>query len=382
VRVLHFHDAPRIHGGATAYLKQLLPQMVLRGHENLVYGLDEAAEGLPDTIASTHFQYQRPTSALRRRLDFHYFHAPLAEHLEKWLVAQSPDVVHIQNCAAFRSTVFPTIYKLGLPILMTVHDFTLIDPNPFGLDRSGITGGLRTLLDRRSLKADRKLVFACTKLFLCPTLALRDGIGFPSERSRLQRLPIQPAELLPLPTDHLRIFFAGTLFRSKGVDLLIEALSTSSHAALQQATLQIAGSGDCEVELRQQVARAGLTARVKFLGFCNEEQMAAAYAASNLQVLPSRVPENSPLTVLEAGARGRPSLASHAGGVPELLPPNRGWTFVSEDVASLRRQLENLAGDLATLASHGAAMREWVRTEFAPQRHWDDVDFCYHELCP
>lgn len=381
MRVLHFHDAPRIHGGATAYLKQLLPQMALRGHENLLYGLDEAAEGFPCANASTHFQYQRSASALRRRLDFHHFHAPLAEHLRKWIGAQSPDVVHIQNCAAFRSTVFPTIYKLGLPILMTVHDFTLIDPNPFGLDRSGVTGGLRTMLDRRSLKADRKSVFACTQLFLCPTLALRDGIGFPPKRCRVQRLPIQPAEVLPLPADRLRIFFAGTLFRSKGVDLLIEALSTSTHAALNQATLQIAGSGDCEPQLRKQVALAGLAARVEFLGFCNEEQMAAAYAASNLQVLPSRVPENSPLTVLEAGARGRPSLASHAGGVPELLPPNRGWTFVSEDVASLRSQLEKLAGDLPALASHGTAMREWVRAEFAPQRHWDDVDLCYHELC-
>ena len=380
MRILHFHDAPRIHGGATAYLKQLLPQMASRGHENLLFCLDEAPQGFPDALDTDFFAYQRSSSPIRRRLDFHHFHAPLAEHLEEWVTAQSPDVVHIQNCAAFRSTIFPTIYKMGLPILMTVHDFTLIDPNPFGLDRSGLTGGLSSWLDKRSLRADRKRVFDSVKLFLCPTEALRDGVGFPSERSRVQRLPIQPAEALPLPNDHLRLFFAGTLFRSKGVDLLIEALSSSSDPALQQATLQIAGSGDLESQLRERVLDAGLESRVKFLGFCNAEQMAAAYAESNLQVLPSRVPENSPLTVLEAGARGRPSLASHAGGVPELLPPERGWTFVSEDVGSLREQLERLAADLPSLASHGVAMREWVRTEFAPQRHWDGVSACYNEL--
>jgi glycosyltransferase involved in cell wall biosynthesis len=354
--------------------------MASHGHENLLFCLDEAPQGFSSATATGHFAYQRSASPIRRRLDFHHFHAPLAEYLENWITTQSPDVVHIQNCAAFRSTIFPTIYKMGLPILMTVHDFTLIDPNPFGLDRSGLTGGLSNWLDKRSLRADRKRIFACVKLFLCPTAALRDGVGFPKERSRIQRLPIQPAEALPLPQDRLRLFFAGTLFRSKGVDLLIEALASSNSPALQQATLQIAGSGDLEAQLRQSVLDLGLAERVKFLGFCNAEQMATAYAESNLQVLPSRVPENSPLTVLEAGARGRPSLASHAGGVPELLPTERGWTFRSEDVGSLREQLERLAANLPALASHGAAMREWVRTEFAPARHWDDVSACYHEL--
>ena len=299
MRILHFHDAPRIHGGATAYLKQLLPQMAARGHENLLFCLDEAPQGFPDAVATDFFAYQRSESALRRRRDFHHFHAPLAEHMKQWFMAQSPDVVHIQNCAAFRSTIFPTIYNMGFPILMTVHDFTLIDPNPFGLDRSGPTGGLRNVLDKLSLKADRKRVFASAKLFLCPTEALRNGVGFPPERSRVQRLPIQPADAPPLPIDRLRLFFAGTLFRSKGVDLLIQALSSSSNAELQRATLQIAGSGDLESELKQSVVDAGLEERVRFLGFCDAAQMASAYAESNLQVLPSRVPENSPLTVLK-----------------------------------------------------------------------------------
>jgi glycosyltransferase involved in cell wall biosynthesis len=354
--------------------------MAARGHQNLLFCLDEAPEGFPDAVATDFFAYRRSQSALRRRLDFHHFHAPLAEHMKRWFMAQSPDVVHIQNCAAFRSTIFPTIYKMGLPILMTVHDFTLIDPNPFGLDRSGLTGGLRNWLDRRSLKAARKHVFDNTKLFLCPTEALRDGVGFPLEKTRVQRLPIQPVDAGPLPDDRLRLFFAGTLFRSKGVDLLIEALSSSSDPQLQQATLQIAGTGDLENHLKKSVADAGLEDRVRFLGFCDGEQMARAYAESNLQVLPSRVPENSPLTVLEAGTRGRPSVASHAGGVPELVSPERGWTFRSEDADHLRLQLESIAHDLPALANRGAAMRDWVRTEFAPQRHWDCVDACYQEL--
>lgn len=179
--------------------------------------------------------------------------------------------------------------------------------------------------------------------------------------------------------DRLRIFFAGTLFRSKGVDLILGALAANS-GPLGQATLEIAGTGDQENSLKALCESLGLQERVQFLGFCSKEQMEAAYARSNLQVLPSRVPENSPLTVLEAGARGRPSVASHAGGVPELLPKGRGWTFANEDVEGLRKVLEKIAGDLSLLKPTGAEMRAWVQSEFRPAKHWASVDAAYHEL--
>lgn len=378
MRVLHLHDAPHIHGGATAYLKQLVPEMALRGHENRLFCLDHPADFLPEPDQSV-FRYSWPSSSWQRRKDFHHFHGPLASQIEHFVKEQGPDLVHIQNCSAFRSTIFPTIYKLGVPLVMTVHDFSLIDPNPWGLDRSGLFGQLKQVLDRRSLAKARGCVFDSTKLFLCPTDALLRGIRFPSGKARVQRLPIQPAEASELPQDRLRMFFAGTLFRSKGVDVLLEALAGTS-GPLAEATLEIAGSGDQDDNLKALCSRLGLEERVTFLGFCDAQAMEAAYARANLQVLPSRVPENSPLTVLEAGARGRPSLASHAGGVPELLPEGRGWTFPNEDSESLRRTLQTLAEDLSLLPSTGAEMRSWVRREFDPARHWDSTDAAYHEL--
>lgn len=378
MRILHFHDAPHIHGGATAYLKRLMPEMKARGHENRLFCLDAAAEWL-SREDQAHFTYSWPTSALQRRKDFHGFHPPLAAALTEFIQGQAPDLVHVQNCSAFRSTIFPTILKTGVPLLMTVHDFSLIDPNPWGLERSGVSGWLKRAMDRYSLGKARKAVFESTQRFLCPTEALQDGIGFPRGKSRLQRLPIEFAEAPELPMDRLRLFFAGTLFRSKGVDVLLHALAGST-GELREATLEIAGGGDQEDNLKALCADLGLEARVRFLGFCTPEQMEAAYGRANVQVLPSRVPENSPLTVLEAGARGRPSIASHAGGVPELLGFGRGWTFPSEDHEALRQVLQELARDLSTLHNPAQGMRQWVRHEFAPQKHWDSVHSTYHEL--
>ncbi|MFQ5749093.1 MAG: glycosyltransferase family 4 protein [Planctomycetota bacterium] len=378
MKVLHLHDAPQILGGPSRYLRRLIPEMAARGVRSALFSLSPAGEALaPEQEA---FSYRWPRTALRRRHDFHRFHAPLARALAAFAGRARPDLVHVQNAAAFRSTLFPTLQELGLPVLMTVHDFTLVDPNPWGLTRRGLLGPWKKHLDRRSLVRSRQQVFSAVSLFLCPTEALRIGIPFPENRSRLLRLPVVEASAAPLPGPPLRLLFAGTLYRSKGVDLLLEALARARGPATD-ARLEVAGEGDQEAELASQARALGLAGRVTFIGHLDPAGMEAAYARTALLVLPSRVPENSPLTVLEAGARGRPSAASHAGGVPELIaPPARGWTFPPEDPAALARVLEEAAGDPAGSAARGARMRAWVRGNFAPQAHWDALMALYREV--
>lgn len=349
-----------------------------RGYQSAVFSLDQPATGLSSNLG--HYRYHWPASSLRRRRDFHGFHPPLADALRRFVGEQRPDLVHVQNLVAFRRTLFPTLAELGLPVLMTVHDFTLLDPNPACLPRHGWTGAAKKILDRWSLHKARAAVFKSVDLFLCPTETLRTQIGFPTGKARLFRLPIALAEASPLPPDPLRLFFAGTLYRSKGVDVLLQALAQAM-GPVSRASLEIAGTGDQQPELAALTRELGLEPRVRFLGSLDTAEMDAAYQRANLQVLPSRVPENSPLTVLEAGARGRPAIASHAGGVPELIdPPQRGWTFPSEDVAALARTLEEAAARPEERAARGGRMRQWVRREFDPQRHWDALADLYQEL--
>lgn len=353
--------------------------MDCRGAKNWLYSFDSPAEGLSLPLQGAHeYHYDWPSNPLVRRRDFHRFNPKLAEHLSTTIRAIKPDLVHIQNCGPFKTTIFSTIYKLGLPLVMTVHDFTLIDPNPAGHARTGLKGAVLGYLDRQSLARARRAVFDHATLLWCPTEALRSGIGCPPDRSKVLRLPIQPAVANPLPSGELQLFFAGSLYTSKGVDLLLQAMAGST-GALGQATLEIAGEGDQRVNLERMVRECGLQERVRFLGFCRGAELESAYSRANLLVLPSRVPENSPLTVLEAGMRGRPAVASHAGGVPELLAMDRGWTFASEDVDSLRRALL-AAADPQERERRGQRMRTWVQKEFSPSNHWDAVEDTYNAL--
>ena len=109
------------------------------------------------------------------------------------------------------------------------------------------------------------------------------------------------------------VLFLGRMHPKKGLDLLIPAFAKG---APSNAVLAIVGSGDAdyEAELRRLVSALGIERRVKFAGFLRGQDRVAAYADSNLFVLPS-YSENFANTVLESLAAGTPVIVSDQVGL-------------------------------------------------------------------
>jgi glycosyltransferase involved in cell wall biosynthesis len=88
-----------------------------------------------------------------------------------------------------------------------------------------------------------------------------------------------------------------------------------------QAHLAIAGNGKQEAELHRLATSLGLTARIRFLGFQAEirpwMQAADGFVLSSLW-------EGLPVSVLEAGACGLPSVATDTAGSRSILV--EGWS--------------------------------------------------------
>jgi glycosyltransferase involved in cell wall biosynthesis len=119
----------------------------------------------------------------------------------------------------------------------------------------------------------------------------------------------------------LRIGLIGALSVGfKGIDTAIEALRREQEA-LPEFELRILGAGD-PGRWRQLAEQAGLGARVHFDGVLPAGDLVNGWLDGiDLYVQPSRQ-EGLPRGTLEAMSRGCPTLASTAGGLPELLEPD------------------------------------------------------------
>ncbi len=111
----------------------------------------------------------------------------------------------------------------------------------------------------------------------------------------------------------------GNLYAVKGHAVLVEAAATlAQQTGLPPWRIAIAGRGDEERALREQIAAAGLHDRLQLLGLRND--IPDLLAAADGWVMPS-LSEGLPLALLEAMLAGLPVVASAVGGIPGLIRP-------------------------------------------------------------
>lgn len=158
-------------------------------------------------------------------------------------------------------------------------------------------------------------------------------------------------ERLELGADQVIGLFVGRIERRKGVELLVEAFAEVAarvpylHLVLAgKDTHTDAGGTSLRTRLETRLRRAGLGARVSWLGPVDPTRLAELYAGADFLVAPSPV-EPFGLVYLEAMAAGLPVIGCAAGGVPELVTHERQGLLVTPAVMPLAEALIRLAGD-------------------------------------
>jgi glycosyltransferase involved in cell wall biosynthesis len=122
-----------------------------------------------------------------------------------------------------------------------------------------------------------------------------------------------------------------------------------------RAHLSLVGLG-YELPMLTSVARSeGVADAVTFCGFVPDDEMAAAYSACDLFVLPS-VAELEGMAVLEAMAAGKPLLIADSpdSAAADLVDGN-GLLFAPRQPRSLAEQANRLLSDQSKLRTMGAA---------------------------
>jgi Glycosyl transferases group 1 len=108
------------------------------------------------------------------------------------------------------------------------------------------------------------------------------------------------------------------------------------------AEVLVAGSGPLEADMREAAQEAKVP--LHLLGFCNQTEMPAAYAAADLLVLPSTGRETWGLVANEALACGKPIVVSDAAGCAQDLATDglAGRVFRCGDTAALASALADV----------------------------------------
>ena len=151
----------------------------------------------------------------------------------------------------------------------------------------------------------------------------------------------------------------GRLSPEKGLDTAIEA------AAQAKVPLRIAGDGPAATALAGLVRERD--APVEFLGRVPRAEMPGLLAGAAMLVLSSRCHEFSPFSVLEAMGAGVPVVATHSGGVPELIGAER--CVPRGDAAAMADRMRALWGDPDRRRQEGEALLGRAREHHSEERY-------------
>ncbi len=276
----------------------------------------------------------------------------------------APDVVHFHNLHNLGAALIDEVAARGIPSHFTTHNYWLICPRAYLLDRSGSVcagpgdgsacatcvlsadhdGHRRRLAEIRS-RAQRGLTTilavsdavrrALTNAGYAPELidTVRQAMPHDAEiweAVGARRAPGRAGE-------RLTVAFLGSAYPHKGPQLLVEA------AQRARAQLDIRILGETPVQFAQ--ALRGLDRRgvVTFEGAFAPSEIAGLLARVDAVALPSMWWDCAPLAAAECLAAGAPLLVPRLGGLPEAVRDGvDGLTFDPLDVDDLARTLDRL----------------------------------------
>lgn len=362
MKICHISTAlysPNILTGIEIYVRNLLRQLANNGHKASVITTSPksprvASVSKLDGVKVYSFYplniYERSESRekpLFMKLIWHGLDLLWNPHtymvIRDILKREIPDVVHIHNFRNLSPSVFTAVKSLHIPLVLTVHDYSLICPKSSLLRSSGSLCNQPPLVCKlykmvRGLAIDSKpdLVTANTNFMMSKQ---REHGLF--KNVRFEKLPITTFEVqgekITKDFEIIDILYSGQLGKFKGVNILISAFRQLRHSNIR---LHIAGTGRDREEFERMAAD---DSRITFYGAVHWERLTELYQQANVTVVPSIFYEPYGLVILESFRDSTPVIASNIGGIPELIEHGyNGILFEPGSVVELKDALENL----------------------------------------
>lgn len=145
-----------------------------------------------------------------------------------------------------------------------------------------------------------------------------------------------------------------------------------------EARFVVVGDGELAADLRQRAHDLDLDGSIAFTGWRSD--LADLYAALDVVVCCS-INEGLPATLVEAGAAGRPVVATAVGGVPDVVTDGvNGLLVPAGDAEALAGAIEAVLADPELAARLGREGRQLAFARYGAQRLVDETEELYRRL--
>jgi glycosyltransferase involved in cell wall biosynthesis len=179
------------------------------------------------------------------------------------------------------------------------------------------------------------------------------------------RMPDLPAALGAGAGRETIFGYAARIEPGKGPFVLLDALARLGETR-KDVLVRLAGIGPALPAVKARARKLGLDGSLELVGAYQGAVGCSAFMRTlDAFVLPSFA-EGTSKSVIEAMAHGLPIIATHVGGLPDLLTPDAGILVPPGDSSALADAMDRLASDPALRERLGRAARDRYLALFAP----------------
>jgi glycosyltransferase involved in cell wall biosynthesis len=385
---------PFVAGGAELIVAWLAEGLAERGHRVTVvstcgpemepYPVEEVngvtvIRFFPDNL---YWNFTRgPRQSRMRKARWHLrdaWNRAAGRRFRRVLEQAAPDVMHTHLIDGLSATVWHQAKAAGVPVLHTAHDYHLMCPRAFMLDRNWNICR-NPSLGCRLYRSWHLSTARSVDLFTSPSRFLLDqhqeaGLTPNAVAVVPNGIPMK-ARPVPPRGDRIRLLLMCRLTIEKGVRVVLDAMARLPAAC--PVELVVAGRGVLEQEVMDAAER---DPRISFAGYVSGLAKEELLASANHVLLPSLWYENAPVSIIEAAAFGLGVIGSRIGAIPEFVQAGRtGVLFPPGDAQALAATIEGLADGSVALPYLSENARAVVEAH-SVERMVKAYEGLYHDL--
>lgn len=394
-------------GGDCTYLFLLKRLLERKGHKVIVFAMHH-----PLNFESEYFKYFVSYINYREEiknknilsgfkvLNRTIYSQEAKEKIEELIRNEKPDIAHINNIHHhITPSIFYPLKKHRIPIVWTLHDYTVICPNTSFLahgricerckrrkyfwpllarcKKNSFSASLIAAIEATIHRIMR--VYDLVDVFIAPSNFLRNKFieyGFKKEKIICLNHFIETVTENKEETGENCYLYVGRLSEEKGIRTLIDAVIkvSSDTDKVSKSKLRIIGSGPIETEIHSYVKNKDRNNIIEFLGHKEHNEVVRFMRNCQFVIVPSEWYEVYSFVILEAFVCGKPVIGSRIGGIPELVNNGvRGLIFEPGNQYDLAIAIKYLLSNPDIVIEMGRNASKFVEQELNAEKYYEKL---------